>query len=372
MHIETVIYAYLAVCVSMIVFNCACVFVFRRQERTLHWRSARAMIAIRRQLLRLQAGDAVEQEHLTQLQKGLRRTRGLMVFDDALDHLRQQEPVLLAPYLRALQPVIAGLAADHHYRTPMKRAYFAYVIRKYGFAADAPASPVVDLLLALLQEPSLYCRENALLALYSTGDYALVSRALHLVDTSGRFHHAKLLTDGLLTFHGDKQALGERLWAEFDTFSVGMQGVLLDFFRFGGVRLSEELLGLLADGSRDDELRFSCIRYFGKYPDPSAYPLLLAFAEQPGARRWEYAAIAVSSLAAYPDARTIEVLKSSLYSENWYIRFNAAKSLEDSFGLSWQALSDVMDSGDRYAREIVQYRLDLQRARQEQKEVAAE
>lgn len=55
-----------------------------------------------------------------------------------------------------------------------------------------------------------------------------------MVDESGRFHHAKLLTDELLTFGGDKQQLTQALWEGFDTFSLSMQVVILDYIRFSG------------------------------------------------------------------------------------------------------------------------------------------
>lgn len=195
----------------------------------------------------------------------------------------------------------------------------------------------------------------------------LVLQALRQVDGSGRFHHGKLLTDGLLTFSGDRQELTRMLWDSFDAVSLSMQTVILDYIRFSGSRMDEELLPLLAEEGRDDELRFSCIRYFEKHLDPRAYPLLLSFLEHPGERRWEYAAISAAALSAYPGERTVLALKWAMGSASWYIRLNAARSLT-SFHLTYQNLGDVMDSGDRYAREILQYRLDLQQAQQAPKE----
>ena len=134
------------------------------------------------------------------------------------------------------------------------------------------------------------------------------------------------------------------------------------------IRDRQEFLQILADGSRDDELRFSSIRYFGKYPCESAFPLLIDFAQRPQNQRWEYAAISVTSLASYPGERTIEVLKKALNSSNWYVRFNAAKSLE-TFHLTYLELSDVMESNDRYAREILQYQMDLDNVRSKKEDM---
>ena len=41
MYVETLIYAYLAICMAMILFNCACIFIFRRRDRVLRRHSVR-------------------------------------------------------------------------------------------------------------------------------------------------------------------------------------------------------------------------------------------------------------------------------------------------------------------------------------------
>ncbi|EJW93539.1 hypothetical protein EVA_18353, partial [gut metagenome] len=81
--------------------------------------------------------------------------------------------------------------------------------------------------------------------------------------------------------------------------------------------------------------------------------------------RWEYAAISATALSNYPGEQTIKALKGAMNNPSWYIRLNAAKSLE-SFHLTYQDLIDVMDGKDRYAREILQYQMDLEQAKEEQ------
>ncbi len=369
MQIETLIYAYLAICCSMIVFNCVCVFVFRRRSRVLHRHSSHLEEQIRSQMDRLAAGESVEESHQMFLQKKLRSTGNLLAFDETMERLLERCPEEAWRYLREISSVFTYLAMENHYRSAMKTVYFAYIVKRYRIIEGKSIHVIMELMRKLLQEPSLYCRESALQAIYSSGDCAAVVQALQTVDESGRFHHAKLLTDGLLNFRGEQRELADALWRSFDSFSVPMRVVILDYIRFSGGEKHEELLQLLADRRQDDEVRFSCIRYFGRYPYEPAYPLLLSFAERAEDNRWEYAAIAATALSAYPGEHTVEVLKGALNSSNWYIRFNAAKSLE-SFHLSYLALSDVMEGNDRYAREILQYRLDMKNAREEEKEAA--
>lgn len=364
MNIETLIYAYLAVCTSMIIFNCVSIFVFRQQDTSLKKHSSSLETEVLKQIQLIEAGETLEQRHEELLQKKLGSTNNLLAFDETLEKLQEQMPDSIRLYLRGIRPVFTFLAADNKYSNTIKLTYFAYFIRKYRIIEGESSSAIVDMMMKLLQEDSLYCRESALHAIYSTGDCKCVLQALRTVDESNRFHHAKLLTDGLFTFTGDKQQLALELWDSFDSFSVSMQVVILDYIRFSGGDLKEEFLQVLADNTKDDELRFSCIRYFGKYPYESAFPLLLEFVQRPQKQRWEYAAIAVTALASYPGERTVEVMKKALTSSNWYIRFNAAKSLE-SFQLTYLELSDVIESNDRYAREIMQYQVDLNNVRKE-------
>lgn len=362
MHVEKLIYAYLAVCLALIVFNCACIFMFRRRDQWLHRHSADLEKTVCKEMDGFAQGASLSEEHYAFLCKKMRFVNNLMAFDEMLSKLLSRQPQDTQQYLRAIRPIFNELAKKNYYYSSMQRAYFAYVVKKYGILAQEEMPIVLGFMMALLEEPSLYCRENALQAIYSTGNPQAVLRALRRVDIEERFHHEKLLTDGLLSFNGDLEELMKVLWERFDVFSVQMQIVILDFIRFGGGKMAPEILNLLVDEKRDDELRFSCIRYFGKMTDEAAYPVLLTFLERADAQRWEYAAISATALDAYPHDRTILALKQALYSPNWYIRFNAAKSLE-RFHLTYLDLSDVMNSGDRYAREILQYQFDMQRAK---------
>lgn len=365
MHIETLIYAYLTICMSMIVFNCVCIFVFRRQERLLEYRSEDLAKQITEQICQIQDGGQVSEAHILFLRKKLRHIGNLMAFDETFEKLVEEQPEAVQRYIDEIRPVFTWVAEKNYYKTSMQLAYFAYVIRKYHILLGNASPQIVGIMMKLLKEPSLYCRENALQAIYSIGDCGYVLEALHQLDKSGYFHHGKLLTDGLLTFTGEHSQLMKKLWQQFDSFSVSMQTSILDYIRFCGGKMQDELLLLLTDEGREDELRFSCIRYFGKYPDSRAYPFLLSFMKHSEEHRWEYAAISATALASYPGERTILVLKKAMSNANWYIRFNAAKSLE-RFQLTYQDLGDVMDSGDRYAREILQYRLDVRQAQKQE------
>lgn len=363
MKVETMIYAYLAICFAMIVFNTVCIFVFRRRAAQVDKKSRSLEKSITRQIDLLAAGGQVEEDHPKNLRKLLRRTGNLLAFDETLDRLYADRQEAVQQYLQQIYPVFVYLMMEYLRKDDIMVTFYLYILTKYRVLYQKPIGAIHDIVQALIHEDGIYCRENALQAIYSCGDADSVLQALSAVDESGRFHNSKLISDGLLTFAGDREVLADKLWAQFDSFSLTMQMTILNYFRFSSDAHKDRMLALLTDITRHDELKFASIRYFGKYADDRAYPLLLELAQSRNAARWEYAAIATAALSAYPSAHTTDVLKENLHSSNWHIRYNAAQSLE-AINVEYTDMIDVFEGNDRYAREMLQYRLDQRRGRE--------
>lgn len=358
MKVETMIYAYLAICIGMILFNITSAVLSRSREKKI-LRASRGFQE--RMLEELKGGEeaqGVSEAHKAYLTRKLKRIGNLRAFDLCLEQVHETDPERVQSYLHHVSSVFAALAAEYGKKDDIEAAYFPYIIKKYRLVAGRPFDALLDLLYALLREPSIYCRENAMQAIYSVGEAACVVKALKIVDGQPSFYHTKLLTDGLLTFDGSRERLGQALWEAFEEFSVPMQLVLLNYFRFSSGDHCQRMLTLMTDESRDDEIQFACIRYFGKYRYDPAYEYLLEYADATRMPRWEYAAIASSALAAYPSDRTVEALKANLYHRNWYIRFNASQSLVD-LGLTYLDLIDIVEGEDRFASEILRYRFHM-------------
>ena len=369
MFVQILIYVYLGICAGMILFNIVTALLSRRREHRSFRDGIRLELTVSRELDRLAETGAVSERHLRFMERRLRRVNGMPAFDAALERLCVRRPELTRSYLTALNGVMIALAEDYCRREEIEAAYFPYIIKKYQLLGGADDAPLKEVLLKLLHEPSIYCRENAMQALYTSGDAQIIVRALHIIDASSLYYNTKLLADGLLNFNGDKTQLAEALWAAFEDFKVWMQVTILNYFRFSSGAHCERVLALLNDGARDDELRFSCLRYLGRYPYSPAYADLLRYAMPSENARWEYAAIASSVLASYPGAETAAVLKRNLYHPNWYIRFNASKSLEQ-LGFGYLDLIDVIEGNDRYASEILRYRFDMRALEEKGKEAA--
>lgn len=354
MRIEVMLYVYLFVCVAMIGFNIVTAFCLRAADRKTKHISRHFRARVSMQLEALRRGYRVERSHKQYLSRKLRRIGNMIAFDRMLEEEYIDHPEYIRAYLSELDSVLVSLTADYCRRNRMEAAYFPYIIKKYRLIAYRPFPSIVGTLLSMLNEPSIYCRENAMQALYTTGDADCVVRAIRILDRSPYFFHKKLLCDGMLNFSGSVRELGEKLREAFWDFSVEMRVTVLDYFRLSSDRYGEFALSLLRDEKNDDEIRYACIRILGKYPLNEASDLLRRLAASEAEQKWEYAAIASSALAAYPGPETVEVLKTNLYSPNWYIRLNSAKSLQ-RLGIPYARLADIIDGKDRYAAEILRY-----------------
>ena len=353
MNAEVLIYAYLAICVAMIGFNIACIFVFRMKDKRLDRYSGRFVEIVRQAI----ENENVTEEHCKFLSKKLKKVNNLMAFDKTLEELFAEDPEQTRDYLKQLLSVFTYLTLEYKKKREVQAAYFPYIIHKYKVFQGQPVSIVMNTMLELVHSSSLYVRENALRAIYSIGSVECTINALWILNENSYYHHPKMITDGLLNFSGDTRQLGEQLWMHFDRFSDWMKRVIVDYFRFSSSDHQERILELLTSKKVDDEIAYSCIRYFGKYAYPPAYPVLTDIIERHQHTQWIYTAIAASALANYPGNRTVAILKELLHSPNWYVRFNASQSLM-ALGLYYTDMIDVFEGRDRYASEIMRYRFD--------------
>lgn len=358
MKVETLIYAYLAVCVSMILFNIVCIFIFRKKDKNIKKRSIDFTDIIEAQL----DEQTVDEKHKNFLRKKLKKINHMMAFDETLEKLYAERPDDIKRYIADISSVFVFLTFKYNEKNHIQAAYFPYIIKKYHVFKGSGIPIVLDSLMELVKEENMYCRENALQALYSIGDADSVIKALKTLDKAGSFHHGKMITDGLLCFSGPVDELNQQLWENFDAFSAALKQAVLDYFRFSSGDHCEKMLQIMIDGGENQELRFSAIRYFAKYHYEPALAHLYSLATD-DALVWEYRAIAASALGNYPAEQTEMLLKEFLCDPNWYVRYNAADSLE-RLGFQYEEMIDIFEGRDRYAAEMLRYRFDRKKLKE--------
>ena len=366
MKIEIMIYVYIAICVSMICYNIVYVFILNRREKSLVSNSQKLEKIIFEQIDIIKSGKEISEKHLKFLRKKLDRTAGITAFDKALERVFEKEPEMAQKYLVETFSAFEYLTHRYINKDTLKIAYFPYILHKYNILNHYESERVLDALLEILMSVNVYCRENTLKALYSMQRADVVAHALKIIDKNLSFHHPKLICDGLMVYKGDKDVLKNTLFESFKDFSVQMKVNILNYLRFGSIRCDDEMLDILKNEKENREMRFCAIRYFEKYPNDAARPVIYDLAENESGRTWEYQAISSSALKSYPGDVSFRIVVKNLSSSNWHIRQNSAISLE-KLGYTYHDLINVFDGNDRYAREIMRYRLDRRDAQEVEK-----
>lgn len=411
--IETLLWIYMAICLSLILFQCffiAISAIRRHTDRRITRRVTRAVIE---QLEQISLNKPVSEEHQKLLKRYLLVTPSLYCYESALQRVREKiengtlslrDPndvekvtvcvdhcarkgekistgqskirMILRPkkkmitplprdvaenyfneYIRQTAPTIVSLSSSYRKKDDTLNVFYIFILKKYGYLRRFYTSELITDLRDLLDRGDSICAEGVLLAIYQIGDPKVVVEILHQVDKNERFLHPKIISDGLLSFSGNAQELQLLILDHLLSFSERMQVNLLDYLRFSGGEYCERVLQLLENKATYTETRLSCIRYFGKHHYAPAYDLLSRMASGEAEERIEYAIVALSVLRHYPDPHTIKILCAQLSSPNWYVRYNATESLEH-LGVEYQDLIDVFEGNDRFARDMLQYRFD--------------
>lgn len=294
----------------------------------------------------------------------LHRHRELMGFYRAsLDYLYSQNPEIRAKFRRFIRENKSSwidLGLVYRKKNEMIKAYFAFVYEQLRINEAEEYDGITEIMLEFCTLPSIYCRENALKALYAFGNINGVLEAFKRLSKNNIIHNRKLVTDGLLLFKGNKEQLAQCLYDEFDEFSIEYQVAFIDFFRFAGEKLKYKLIDILEEGDMDKEVTCALLRYYRKYPVMEYKQSLLSPLNSSNTQDWECIASAASTLGKYPGNDTINALKELLSSKYWYVRLNSARSIGE-LGVKEEKLTDIIYGNDQYAKEQLLYQLTYKR-----------
>ena len=411
--IETLLWIYIAICLSLILFQCLFITISAIRsfiDNLVIRRRAREII---QEMERISINKTVSEDHQDFLRLYLMVTPSLYCYEAALRRVRKMieegtltlrdpnevtkviihirhrarkgeefskgrskirlflrpKKKLITPlsrdladryfreYIRQTSPTVVSLTSAYRRKDDIVHAFYVFTLTRYRYLRNFYTSELVANLQDLLDRGDSACAEGVLLAIYEIGDSKITLEVLRQVDRMERFIHPKIISDGLLTYSGDVSELQNLILDQLFGFSEQMQVNLLNYLRFSSGAHCERMLQLIQNKDSSDETRFSCIRYLGKYPYAPAYDLLARYAAGEEGNRLEYAIVALAVLRYYPRPRTVKILRAQIKSPNWYVRYNATESLE-YLGLEYLDLVDIFDGKDRFARDMLQYQFD--------------
>ncbi len=247
----------------------------------------------------------------------------------------------------------------------VEKGYFAYLVSTVdftGFTRDEKL-PYGSCMLKLLDAPTVYCRENALRALYNLGDASWVTTAVETLSEDARLHNEKLLSDGMNTFRGDKKELAVALMNAFERLDDHSQAAVITFFTVAGFfdwnKYFEERFhqGECSLDQRCDILRL-LIKDKNEETKETLLSTLLTYSHSD---QWQMAAVAANGLAGYPgDDKVLDALCTGITSPHWDVRMNCALSLV-KLDQTGARIESIQNGSDRYAADAMNFALSSQK-----------
>jgi hypothetical protein len=243
------------------------------------------------------------------------------------------------------------------------RSFFAYTISTFQITDKEHNAVYKKTMLSYLTKDSVYLRQNALLAIYSFGDEALVIDAFHTINKKRFYHNERLLADGLLTFTGDKILLSRCLMNVFDSFDKHCKIAIINFMRYAEIHDHDErFMEMACNEETDTDIRCAAIRLFAKKPGKKVNKVLIKIINScANSDVWEPASVAASALGDYDDHdgnnEAIDCLLESIHSKWWYVRINSSKSLS-KLRISQNKIKELEASKDAFAMEELSYAID--------------
>ncbi len=369
MNVEIAVFSYTAICIALLISTAVLIPMRHFSNLALTKRNNKILRLVEQRVIALKDGNEISQDQIIaeMSEKRLSSLSELIAFTRSIESLRQEYSAEdVNRYCMNLMSVFDALSDKQMKKTVLYRTYFIYSLGMIYKDAGKVSKKINDFLIINIRTNSVYCRQNVLATCYSFGDVDQVARLMRIFNRTYNDYSARLISDGLVEFEGDKKGLADALIESYADFKPYLQLSVLNFIRFTQGGHNDMMLSILTDKDSNNEHIISAIRYFGKYQDERARTILESYLTPEQIElNPDAAAVSALSLATYPGGETFDILKSSLSSSDWYVRLNASISLE-RLGFDYQQMADVLSGDDRYAREIAYYRLEQYRQRQNQ------
>ena len=254
--IETLLWIYIAICFSLIFFQCLFIAIIAIRSYLDRRTIRRRVREILQQLEQISINKPVSEDHQKFLKRYLSITSSLYCYETALRHIwamiedgtlslrdpneitnvtilirhrarkgeefskgRSKIRMLLRPkkklitplsrdlaekyfneYIRQTAPTIVSLTSSYRKKDDIVHAFYIFTLKKYGYLRCFHTSELIANLRDLLDRGDSTCAEGVLLAIYQIGDPKVVLEVLKQVDKTKRFLHPKIISDGLLSF----------------------------------------------------------------------------------------------------------------------------------------------------------------------------
>lgn len=299
----------------------------------------------------------VSAEHVKYLQKNLRTVKNLFLWEDILLEEKKKKDNHIIKYCQEISPAFSDLTNYYREKDSIEKAYFTHVLSKFPEIIQNEDNKVQYAMMQFVFDPSVYCRENAMLFFYQKGSVNQVINSLKKISKRNLYYSPRLLADDLLKFTGNKEELSDALLKDFDIFNKKIQLAIINYLRFSKCDRRVELYEKLKKQNYDKEVILAIIRYFRVQIYKPVRNILFKIMEDKKDYNYEYRLVAAYTLSSYDDAQTRTLLVEGLKDKNWFVRKNSALSLA-RMQLTKEEQNQIFALNDRYAKEMMQYILE--------------
>lgn len=352
LRVDILIYIYIALCACTYIYDFA--YARRKDHGASYYERKRRQC--KEYLLEIFKEDSSRAKK--KLVKKLRRISFITIFHDiVMERLSKDETRdIMQKWIWSNRDIFIEISDTYvDTKRSNRKAFYAYLVWQYHLCGAGENDIFVKTMQFLVMDASIYSRENALCALYADGSAEQVVKAYLIMMKNDIHHSPKLVTDGLLTFHGSHKEMGEALWKYEGQFTPDYVVAFINYIRMAADGFEERFMDMLEEDETDLEVRLAIIRYFRSHPYEKATLFMRKAVQFWKDFDWEISAQAALVLEKdIQQIGSINALMEGCKSTSWYVRKNAAESL---LKISDNTLTEMIikNEEDKYGREMLLY-----------------
>ena len=247
-RIYIIVAMFMLACISLMFFN----FVIIRYSKSKYILSANKInkwnTILHKQTTTTSNKRIHALKHEKLLLKKLSNPDNLITYSHALQYLKSELPKAYNIYIRMNYSAFKKLADIYSRKPSIERACYADFICNFPQVAGKTYTPLIDTIVSYIDDSHIHCRINIIRALCSIGNVQGIVNALQLINDKILFMHDEILTNELLNFKGDKQALADYLWSKSRCWNNNIMVAVIKFI----TDFSENYIELIANPADTD------------------------------------------------------------------------------------------------------------------------
>ncbi len=327
MKVTYLILIYTIICFCMIIFNASAIIYGKGNDRINAIKIKKYKEKIKEQFQLLKENQQVSTEHKKYLKRKLLNSNNLLTYDTIIiNYLKKEEPYI-QKYLQECKEVFEELLYKYDKKNNIEKAFCIKSLKEYGLFYQNNVKAVEDVLFENLIDESIYCRDNAYLAICSMANPNKITEALKIISNSTKFFHKNVIIIGLNSYRENSEELLEVLLSNFNKFSTDIKCSIIEYAAYFDNKNCKVILDLLLNRRSPRSLKISCLKYFEYVCYKPAGPILATYVYKYLDIDNDLCYYIVKALRNYKTKNCLKAIEKAIYSEDFHIRDIACESL---------------------------------------------